>query len=320
MPPASKAQIQVVPPDYDGQRLDNFLSRILGPLPRDVVYRLIRTGQVRINGKRAKPLARICENDQIRLPPAHPPRPPSAVRMEIPPGRRLPPPPVLMEDDRILVVNKPSGLAVHGGSGIAFGIIERLRAARPEQYLELAHRLDKGASGVLVLAKKPAALRELHRQWRENQVEKEYLVACFGEWKKSAARISAPLRRVAAPDGNRQVVHDPEDGKPAETRAKLVSQWNGAALVRAQIKTGRTHQLRAHLAHPELADLPVIGDDKYGDFKKNKTLPPQLRRLFLHARRLVFRHPHTMQEITVEAPIPNAFAKLEEFFKVVNSH
>ena len=314
MPPASKAQIQVVPPDYDGQRLDNFLSRILGPLPRDVVYRLIRTGQVRINGKRAKPLARICENDQIRLPPAHPPRPPSAVRMEIPPGRRLPPPPVLMEDDRILVVNKPSGLAVHGGSGIAFGIIERLRAARPEQYLELAHRLDKGASGVLVLAKKPAALRELHRQWRENQVEKEYLVACFGEWKKSAARITAPLRRVAAPDGNRQVVHDPEDGKPAETRAKLVSQWNGAALIRAQIKTGRTHQLRAHLAHPELANLPVVGDDKYGDFQKNKTLPPKFRRLFLHARRLVFRHPQTMEEITVEAPIPKKFAELEEFF------
>ena len=314
MPPASKAQIQVVPPDYDGQRLDNFLSRILGPLPRDVVYRLIRTGQVRINGKRAKPLARICENDQIRLPPAHPPRPPSAVRMEIPPGRRLPPPPVLMEDDRILVVNKPSGLAVHGGSGIAFGIIERLRAARPEQYLELAHRLDKGASGVLVLAKKPAALRELHRQWRENQVEKEYLVACFGEWKKSAARISAPLRRVAAPDGNRQVVHDPEDGKPAETRAKLVRQWNGAALVRAQIKTGRTHQLRAHLAHPELANLPVVGDDKYGDFQKNKTLPPKFRRLFLHARRLVFRHPQTMEETAVEAPIPKKFAELEEFF------
>ena len=320
MPPASKAQIQVVPPDYDGQRLDNFLSRILGPLPRDVVYRLIRTGQVRINGKRAKPLARICENDQIRLPPAHPPRPPSAVRMEIPPGRRLPPPPVLMEDDRILVVNKPSGLAVHGGSGIAFGIIERLRAARPEQYLELAHRLDKGASGVLVLAKKPAALRELHRQWRENQVEKEYLVACFGEWKKSAARITAPLRRVAAPDGNRQVVHDPEDGKPAETRAKLVRQWNGAALVRAQIKTGRTHQLRAHLAHPELANLPVVGDDKYGDFQKNKTLPPKFRRLFLHARRLVFRHPQTMEETAVEAPIPKKFAELEEFFKMVNSH
>ena len=314
MPPASKAQIQVVPPDYDGQRLDNFLSRILGPLPRDVVYRLIRTGQVRINGKRAKPLARIRENDQIRLPPAHPPRPSAAVRAEIPPGRRLPPPPVLMEDDRLLIVNKPSGLAVHGGSGIAFGVIERLRAARPEQYLELAHRLDKGASGVLVLAKRPAALRELHRQWRENQVEKEYLVACFGEWKKSAARITAPLRRVAAPDGNRQVVHDPEDGKPAETRAKLVRQWNGAALVRAQIKTGRTHQLRAHLAHPELADLPVIGDDKYGDFKKNKTLPPQLRRLFLHARRLVFRHPQTMEEITAEAPIPKKFAELEEFF------
>ena len=314
MPPTSKAQIQVVPPDYDGQRLDNFLSRILGPLPRDVVYRLIRTGQVRINGKRAKPLARICENDQIRLPPAHPPRPPSAVRAEIPPGRRLPPPPVLMEDDRILVVNKPSGLAVHGGSGIAFGIIERLRAARPEQYLELAHRLDKGASGVLVLAKKPAALRELHRQWRENQVEKEYLVACFGEWKKSAARITAPLRRVAAPDGNRQVVHDPEDGKPAETRAKLVRQWNGAALIRAQIKTGRTHQLRAHLAHPELANLPVVGDDKYGDFQKNKTLPPKFRRLFLHARRLVFRHPQTMEETAVEAPIPKKFAELEEFF------
>ena len=314
MPPDSQAKIQIVPPDYDGQRLDNFLIRILGPLPRDVVYRLIRTGQVRINGKRAKPLSRIRGNDHIRLPPAHPPRPPAAVRADIPPGRRLPPPPVLMEDDRLLIVNKPSGLAVHGGSGIAFGVIERLRAARPEQYLELAHRLDKGASGVLVLAKRPAALRELHRQWRENQVEKEYLVACFGEWKKSAARITAPLRRVAAPDGNRQVVHDPEEGKPAETRAKLVSQWNGAALVRAQIKTGRTHQLRAHLAHPELADLPVVGDDKYGDFRKNKTLPPQLRRLFLHARRLVFRHPQTMQETAVEAPIPKKFAELEEFF------
>ena len=317
----SHSQTQAVPPDYDGQRLDNFLIRILRPLPRAAVYRLIRTGQIRVNGKRAKPLARLRPNDQIRIPPQTPTRPtrPTPPTLSAPSIRtrekQHPLPPVILEDDRLLIVDKPSGLAVHGGSGTAFGVIERFRAARPGAYLELAHRLDRGASGVLVLAKKPSALRDLQRQWRAREVGKEYVIACFGEWKKSAARISAPLRRVAAPDGNRQVVPDSELGRPAETRAKLSQQWNGAALIRAEIKTGRTHQLRAHMAHPELAGLPIVGDDKYGDFRRNKELPPGLRgRLFLHACRLVFRHPSTGGEMSAEAPLPPEFAELREFF------
>ena len=319
MPPAvsNHRPPRVVPPDHDGQRLDNFLIRALRPLPRAAVYRLIRTGQVRVNGRRAKPLCRLRARDQIRIPPQVPgvadfaekrtPRVPQKLLRALPP--------ILLEDDRLLVVDKPAGLAVHGGSGAAFGVIERLRAAFPGQYLELAHRLDRGASGVLVLAKKPAALRHLQRQWREREVEKEYLVACFGEWRRSAARIRAPLRRVSAADGNRQVVPDPEGGKPADTRARLLRQWRGAALVRAEIKTGRTHQLRAHLAHPDLANLPIVGDDKYGNFQRNKSLPPNLRgRLFLHARRLAFRHPGTEEVVSVESPPPPEFAELEKFF------
>ena len=320
-PPHS--QTQIVPPDHDGQRLDNFLIRILRPLPRAAVYRLIRTGQIRVNGKRAKPLARLRPNDQIRIPPqtparsTHPARPAARSAPSIRTREKQHPlPPVILEDERLLIIDKPSGLAVHGGSGTAFGVIERFRAARPGAYLELAHRLDRGASGVLVLAKKPSALRDLQRQWRAREVGKEYIVACFGEWKKSAARIRAPLRRIAAPDGNRQVVPDSEHGKPAETRAKLAQQWNGAALVRADIKTGRTHQLRAHMAHPELAGLPIVGDDKYGDFRRNRELPPKLRgRLFLHACRLVFRHPSTGEKMSAEAPLPPEFAELRDFFR-----
>ena len=304
---------QIVPPESDGQRLDNFLARILRPLPRSAICRLIRTGQARVNGGRAKPLSRVRAGDMVRIPPQAPMR----EKREVPDAAgRLAPPPTLLEDDRILIVNKPAGMAAHGGSGVAFGVIERLRAARPDEYLELAHRLDRGTSGILVLAKRPAALRELHRQWREHEVEKEYLAACFGTWKKSASRIAAPLRRVAAPDGNRQVVPDPQGGKPADTRAKLAEQWRGAALIRATLKTGRTHQLRAHLAHPELGNLPIIGDDKYGDFRRNRSLPPALRgRLFLHARRLTFRHPDGGGQMTAEAPPPPEFAMLAEFFK-----
>ena len=322
MPPPAPLRPRLVPPDHDGRRLDNFLIRALRPLPRAAVYRLIRTGQVRVNGKRAKPTDRLRAQDQIRIPPQIPSPDDFSERRtpRIPQKFLQPLPPVLLEDDRLLVVDKPAGLAVHGGSGTAFGVIERLRAARPEQYLELAHRLDRGASGVLVLAKKPAALRHLQKQWREREVEKEYIIACFGEWRRSAARIRAPLRRVSAADGNRQVVPDPDAGKPADTRAKLVRQWDGAALIRAGIRTGRTHQLRAHMAHPDLANLPIVGDDKYGNFQRNKSLPPRLRgRLFLHACRLAFRHPGTEEAVAIESPPPPEFAALAEFFSEKNS-
>ena len=313
-----------VGPDHHGQRLDNFLLRILRPLPRPAVYRLIRTGQVRVNGGRARALQRLREGDSLRLPPnvlsetnnADSDRPRSGNDRPRSVPRFSPDdiPPVLWEDDRLLAVNKPAGLAVHGGSGIAFGVIERLRSARDEPFLELVHRLDKGTSGVLLLAKKSSALRELQRQWRAREVAKEYIAACFGEWRKSAARIRAPLRRVCAADGNRQVVVD-DAGKSADTRTRLAGRWRGAVLVCADIRTGRTHQLRAHLAHPELANLPIVGDDKYGDFARNRSLPRGLRgRMFLHAAKLAFRHPKSGEGVEIEAPLPGEFGELAEFF------
>ncbi len=309
--------VRIVAEEYGGQRLDNFLARECGRTPKALLYRLIRSGQVRINGRRAKPDARLVAGDKLRFPPllhnignlraAQKSRLQNAApKLEMK---------VLYEKGGLLAVDKPSGLAVHGGSGARFGVIERLRQTRADNYLELAHRLDRDTSGALLLATKPSALRAVQKLWRERKVRKLYNVAVFGEWRRAHRLLDMPLRRMRREDGAR-MAEVSDDGAEAITKARLVRQLPGAAILEAQIITGRTHQLRAHFA---AAGLPIIGDDKYGDFAKNRALRTNragagmhvLRRLFLHAHLLAFALPDG-DEVEIESPLPPAFALLEE--------
>ncbi len=313
------AEVLTVAEEREGQRLDNFLLRECKKTPRDLLYRLIRSGQVRINGRRAKPDSRVASGDRLRLPPVlcglqkeraarNTVRAEKAARAD----SEFAPLPVLFEENGFLAVEKPAGLAVHGGSGIAFGVIERLRQKRGDRFLELVHRLDRETSGALLLATKPSALRAAQKLWRERKVEKTYRAALFGEWQKKHRRIALPLRRVRQKDGARMAAVDAA-GAEAVTVSRLLSQKRGAAFVRAQILTGRTHQLRAHFA---AAGLPIVGDRKYGDFAQNRALAraaPALRRMFLHAERLAFSLPGG-GDVIVESPPPPEFAELEEQF------
>lgn len=295
------APVRTVSAERDGQRLDNYLAREMKGAPRALIYRLVRTGQVRINGGRAAPDCKLQEGDRVRIPPH--------VTLSAPKGNAPPASlPVLFEDQAFLAVNKPAGMAVHGGSGAAFGVIERLRAGRKDKFLELAHRLDKNTSGVLLLAKKSSALRAVQHQWRERKVEKIYLTLVFGQWHAGAKRIDMPLARAVRGIGGKTA----EDGRPALTRTFLLRQFARAALLRADIATGRTHQLRVHLA---TVGLPIAGDDKYGDFAANRLLPARLRRTMLHAAELRFTHPQTGDTVEICAPPPDDFQVAQKFLQ-----
>lgn len=294
------APARTVAADYQGQRLDNYLAREMKGAPRSLIYRLIRTGQVRINGRRAKPDCKLCSGDLLRIPDNISLAPPAAPA----PPTQLP---IIYEDREFLVVNKPSGMAVHGGTATAHGVIERLRAARQDRFLELAHRLDKHTSGVLLLAKKSSALREVQAEWRARKVQKIYHAMVFGKWHKGAAVIDLPLKRIAHGIGG--VVAG--DGRPSLTRTSLLKQFAIAALLRADIATGRTHQLRVHLA---AVGLPIIGDDKYGDFAANHRFAVDAKKcqMLLHAARLCFKHPQTGEKMDLQAPLPDDFAAAEK--------
>jgi 23S rRNA pseudouridine955/2504/2580 synthase len=228
---------------------------------------------------------------------------------------------VLFEDESLLVINKPAGVAVHGGSGVAFGVIEQLREARPAgRFLELVHRLDRETSGILVLAKKRAALVGLHEQIRENRMDKRYYACAHGEWASDWGRrraVKEPLHKYLTPEGERRVRVQP-DGLPSHTVFNLIDRWPGYALVEAELKTGRTHQIRVHLAH---LGLPIVGDAKYGDFALNKALAranarPSIKRMFLHAYRLRFTHPVTGVPMQIDAPLP---AECRRFIDQLNA-
>jgi len=281
-----------------GQRIDNFLVRQLKGVPKSHVYRLLRTGQVRVNSARIGADYRLQEDDLVRLPPvrtAQPSSPPTdaAAGVELP---------VVYEDEALLVVDKPAGVAVHGGSGVSAGVIEQLRVQRPKApFLELVHRLDKDTSGLLALAKKRSALTAMHQQLREGQVEKHYLALVTGRWRNARQRVRAPLRRYLTADGERRVNVD-ADGMSADTLFVLQQSWPGYALLDAELGTGRTHQIRVHLQH---LGFPIAGDSKYGHAETNRTLRGLgLRRMFLHAARLSFNHPLKSEKITLTAPIP----------------
>ena len=295
----------------DGQRLDNFLLRELKGVPKTHVYRIIRSGEVRVNKGRAAADTRLAAGDQVRVPP---------VRVAAAPaGHDNAPPrefPLLFEDEHLLVIDKPAGVAVHGGSGVSFGVIEQLRRARPEaKFLELVHRLDRETSGLLMLAKKRSALTKLQDQFRQRETGKTYAALVTGAWPANKKVIDVALHKYLDAAGERRVRAVAADHDQAQRSISLVrvvgthpSPAPGFSLLDVTIKTGRTHQIRVHLANE---GHPIVGDDKYGDFALNKALAagrlvPGVRfdRMFLHARRLAFDHPASGERIELVAPLP----------------
>ncbi len=283
-----------------GQRLDNFLLGQLKGAPRSLIYRLLRTGQVRVNGGRAKPDRRLEEGDEVRLPP---------VRLDPPADHGSPHPALLaqieasivFEDRALLVLDKPSGIASHGGSGIGFGAIELMRALRPKDSLELVHRLDRDTSGVMVLAKKRSALTELQALIRGGRLEKRYLALLVGELDRPTLRVDAPLEKFVLQGGERMVRVLPS-GKPSVSHFKQMERLGGHTYAEIRIETGRTHQIRVHAAH---IGHPVAGDDKYGSKAANQTLKSAgLQRLFLHAASLRFALKDGSEPYVLNAPLP----------------
>ncbi len=292
----ARATLLEVGEEAVAQRIDNFLLRRLKGVPKSHVYRVLRSGEVRVNSARVKPDYRLQAGDRVRVPP---------VRLAARAPRPAPRPlelPVVYEDAALLVVDKPSGLAVHGGSGISHGVIEALRAAQPRaRLLELAHRLDRDTSGLLIVARKRSALVELHRMLREGEVDKVYMALVRGRWQGGARELRERLHKFVGAGGERRVaVH--AGGQEAVTRVRPIASTEGYSLLELRLLTGRTHQIRVHLAH---AGHPILGDDKYGDFALNRALARQgVKRLQLHARRLAFAHPLTRAPLKLEAPLP----------------
>jgi 23S rRNA pseudouridine955/2504/2580 synthase len=290
------------------QRIDNFLLRICKGVPKSHIYRVLRSGEVRVNKGRIDQTYRLKEGDVVRIPPIR------VAEKTAPtaPGAEFK---ILLEDPYMLVIDKPAGVAVHGGSGVSYGVIEQLRASRPEaKFLELVHRLDRETSGVLLLAKKRSALTNLHEQIREGQLDKRYLTLVHGDWQNARQHIKLPLFKYNTPDGERRV-RVQSDGLASHTVFNLIRRYGSFALLEAELKTGRTHQIRVHLAS---SGFPIAGDDKYGDFGLNRALQKAegsriaLKRMFLHAHQITFLHPESANPVTLKAPLP---ADCQQFLK-----
>jgi 23S rRNA pseudouridine955/2504/2580 synthase len=291
-----------------GQRLDNFLLRELKGVPKTHVYRVIRAGEVRVNKGRAQADTRLEIGDEVRIPPVRVPEKATAPEA---PAREFP---VVFEDEHLLVIDKPAGVAVHGGSGVSYGVIEALRRARPTaRFLELVHRLDKETSGLLMIAKKRSALTNLQDQLRDRETGKTYAALVWGDWPDRLKVIDVPLVKFVGSDGERWVrpgKEGEEEAKRSISLVKVVQRTPRFSLLDVTIKTGRTHQIRVHL---QQAGHAIVGDPKYGDFERNRDLArgaAKFDRMFLHARRLRFNHPATGAEMTLEAPLPPECAKL----------
>jgi len=303
---AASVKTLLVDEESAGQRLDNFLLRHLKGVPKTHVYRIIRTGEVRINKGRVNADTRVQTGDMVRLPPVRV----ATVDASAPvaPGREFP---VLMEDEQMMAIDKPAGVAVHGGSGVSFGVIEQLRQARPgARMLELVHRLDRDTSGVLLIAKKRSALTRLQDQFRDRETGKTYMALVKGQWPSNKKVIDLPLQRYlianGVGEGERRVriaAKDDANAQRAITLVRVSRLVGDYSLLEVTIKTGRTHQIRVHLSSQ---GYPIVGDDKYGDFELNKRLAALgMKRMFLHAWRLQFIHPQTGRSETVEAALPD---------------
>ncbi|MFA9462101.1 RluA family pseudouridine synthase [Thiohalorhabdus methylotrophus] len=305
----SGARWEEISEGQDGQRVDNFLMAQLKGVPRARVYRMLRKGEVRINGKRCRPADRLKMGDQVRIPPAEtrtssaPGKVPEGVRKSLV-GR------FLYEDDELAVLDKPSGIAVHAGSGTPYGVIEALAAARPGVEWGLAHRLDRGTSGCLVVGKNGRATRNLQAAFRENRVAKVYLSLMLGRWEQGEYTVDAPLRRGPERGGQRPMMVDPGQGQEAITRFVALRPFVGYTLFRAEPKTGRTHQIRAHASH---WGHPIAGDPLYGDREANRLLKGLgLDSIFLHSAEITIPHPVSGESLHVRAPLPDALKTLLE--------
>jgi 23S rRNA pseudouridine955/2504/2580 synthase len=295
--------------ESDGQRIDNFLLKIAKGVPKSHIYRVLRSGEVRVNKGRVQAEYRLQLGDRVRVPPMRTAERPSQAAV---PARDFE---VAFEDEALIVVDKPSGVAVHGGSGVSFGVIEQLRRARPQaKFLELAHRLDRETSGLLVVAKKRMALTKLHDMFRDGGISKRYLALVKGAWRNELQHVRLPLYKYLTAEGERRVSVQPE-GKAAHSIVRLVARWENFSLVEVELKTGRTHQIRVHLSH---LGFPIAGDDKYGDFSLNKDLQKAgLRRMFLHAAKLALPHPLSGAPIELESSLP---AELRGFTDKLDSN
>ena len=326
-------QVKTVRVDEEdaGQRLDNFLMRQLKGVPKTHVYRIIRSGEVRVNKGRAAADTRIAAGDLVRLPPLRvserAAEKTQAMADQVARGAPAREFTILLEDEHLLAIDKPAGVAVHGGSGVSFGVIEQLRMARPQaRFLELVHRLDRDTSGILLVAKKRSALKHLQDQFRERETGKTYLALVAGRWPANKKVLDKPLHKYLLPDGERRVkvvAKDDPDGMPSVTLVKVAQRLTSAptlapgsslelSLLEVTLKTGRTHQIRVHVASE---GHPILGDDKYGDFELNKALQRMagasaLKRMFLHAWRLQFNHPVSAERVELLSPLP---PELENF-------
>lgn len=297
----------------DGQRIDNFLAKTLKGVPKSHIYRILRSGEVRVNKGRIDASYKLVLNDIVRVPPIRVAT--ADIVVTNAPASSILQSTVIFEDDAMLVIDKPAGFAVHGGSGVSRGVIEQLRLERPKaKFLELVHRLDRETSGVLMLAKKRTALVALHEMIRNNQTDKRYLMLVAGEWPEKKKRVTLDLQKYVLPNGERRVnvVTDKskdkyDEAQHSETIFYLKQSFTGYSLLEAQLVTGRTHQLRVQLAH---LGFPILGDDKYGDFALNKTLAKQgLKRMFLHSAETKLKHPLTGEKIQLLASLPTELSK-----------
>lgn len=314
--PAARVRVVTVDSDHAGQRLDNFLVACFRDVPRSRIYRSVRTGEVRVNRGRARQTYRLKEGDQVRLPPlsssagSRPVRP-QETRLALLRGA------VLLEDNDLLVINKPAGLPVHAGSGHDFGLIELLKAdpERGPGFIELVHRLDQDTSGCLLLAKRRSVLVALHEQLREGEMDKRYRVLLHGRWRGGGRRVDAPVARSVKRSGERVVRLDPH-GQAARTAFTPLCPGERVSLMEAHPKTGRTHQIRVHAA--QALKMPVVGDPRYGDWALNRELVGKgLARMFLHASRLGFTHPRSGMACRVEAPLESALYDMLRHFGLV---
>ncbi|MDD9195472.1 23S rRNA pseudouridine(955/2504/2580) synthase RluC [Aliivibrio sp. S3MY1] len=307
-----KVQFVEIDDDFAGQRIDNFLLARLKNVPKSMIYRIVRKGEVRVNKKRIKPEYKIQEGDIVRVPPV---KLPESTAPELPNVKLAKVSElescIIYEDDHLLILNKPSGTAVHGGSGLKFGAIEALRALRPEaRFLELVHRIDRDTSGILLIAKKRSALRRLQEQFRNKTVQKYYFALVMGEWKSTCKVVNAPLLKNEV----NSIVRVNPNGKPSETRFKILEKFEQATLIQASPITGRTHQIRVHAQY---TGHPIGWDDRYGD-RRFDAYSGQfgLDRLFLHAANIKFTHPSTEELMDISAPMEN---RLERVLKGLRS-
>lgn len=301
----AQVQLLTITEEDAGQRIDNFLLRICKGVPKSHIYRVLRSGEVRVNKGRIDQMYRLKENDVVRVPPIRV----AEKQISHVPGAEFA---IIFEDSHLLIIDKPAGVAVHGGSGVSFGVIEQLRASRPDaKFLELVHRLDRETSGLLLLAKKRSALVNLHEQMRDGQTDKRYLTMVAGDWKNQRQHIKLPLHKYTTADGERRV-RVQADGMESHTVFSLKKKFKEFALLEAELKTGRTHQIRVHLS---ASGFPILGDDKYGDFGLNRELLKAnesrgaLKRMFLHAHQITFTHPESGKTMTLNAPLPKECEK-----------